>query len=432
MEKLLPYLYIAPAFVVTIVFSFVSMGISLWASFYHYDAFAGAAAFAGLDNYRRALFADDSYFWLSLRNTAFYVAMSVVGVVITALPLALLCQRAERFQALFRTLYFLLSITPGVVLALVFYHLFGVWGQLLDNACGRRSLRSRSGHLVSQLQYGHLLGRADRNTETFLYEAAEIDGANRWQQFRHVTIPLLRNTLVFVSVMTIIGLFQVFTSVYIMTQGGPERSTEAIAYTIFVNAFAIAGQMGYASALAWLLFAVVFVFVFIQMRVFFSRGGSTMSSAPGRRGTHWALVAMIRGAIVMVYPYAFMIGSSLKTRKEFAEARSSLIPPRYQPAEVLAHLRGEDSARDWLGADWPVYQNYVDAIRYGQVDRYLANSFIYAVLITAAQLFNVPGRLCLCPHALCRPGPALLRSIDDDGAAGRCWCPTLWSCAIWD
>jgi len=112
-----------------------------------------------------------------------------------------------------------------------------------------------------------------------------------------------------------------------------------------------------------------------------------MSSAPGRRGTHWALVAMILGAIVMVYPYVFMIGSSLKTRKEFAEARSSLIPPRYQPAEVLAHLRGEDSARDWPGADWPVYQNYVDAVRYGQVDRYLANSFIYAVLITAAQLF---------------------------------------------
>ena len=111
MQKLLPYLYIAPAFVVTIVFSFVSMGISLWASFYHYDAFAGAAAFAGLDNYRRALFADDSYFWLSLRNTAFYVAMSVVGVVITALPLALLCQRAERFQALFRTLYFPVSYT---------------------------------------------------------------------------------------------------------------------------------------------------------------------------------------------------------------------------------------------------------------------------------------------------------------------------------
>ena len=108
----------------------------------------------------------------------------------------------------------------------------------------------------------------------------------------------------------------------------------------------------------------------------------------------------------MVYPYAFMIGSSLKTRKEFAEARSSLIPPRYQPAEVLAHLRGEDSARDWPGADWPVYQNYVDAIRYGQVDRYLANSFIYAVLITAAQLFltcwpPMPLPACTLPAGTC-------------------------------
>ena len=176
--------------------------------------------------------------------------MSVVGVVITALPLALLCQRAERFQALFRTLYFLPSITPGVVLALVFYHLFGVWGQLLDNAWTALPALAILGHLVGgRLQYGHLLGRADRNTETFLRSRR-----NRRGQPLAAVSPrnnsLLRNTLVFVSVMTIIGSFQVFTSVYIMTQGGPERSMEVIAYTIFVNAFAIAGQMGYASALA--------------------------------------------------------------------------------------------------------------------------------------------------------------------------------------
>ena len=105
------------------------------------------------------------------------------------------------------------------------------------------------------------------------------------------------------------------------------------------------------------------------------------------KGSQLALVAMIIGAIIMVYPYAFMLGSSFKTRKEFAEDRQSLIPPRFQPGEVLASMRGEESARDWPGADWPLYQNYVDAIRYGQIDRYLANSFIYAVLITSAQLF---------------------------------------------
>ncbi len=271
MRGLVPYLYIAPAFAVTIVFSFVSMGISFWASLHHYDAFAGAAEYSGLDNYRRALFADDSYFWLSLKNTAVYSAMSVVGVLLTALPLAILCQKARRFQALFRTLYFLPSITPGVVLALVFYHIFGVWGQLLDNAWTSLPALALLG-VWSGAGYNMVIFLAGlTEIPKDFYEAAEIDGAGRWHQFRHITVPLLRNTLVFVMVMTIIGSFQVFTSVYIMTQGGPERSTEVIAYTIFINAFAVAGQMGYASALAWLLFAVVFVFVFIQMRVFRSR-----------------------------------------------------------------------------------------------------------------------------------------------------------------
>ncbi|MCH2659833.1 sugar ABC transporter permease [bacterium] len=271
MRALVPYLYIAPAFAVTLVFSFVAMGISFWASLHHYDAFAGASEFAGFDNYRRALFAADSYFWLSLKNTAIYSAMSVVGVLVTALPLALLCQKARRYQALFRTLYFLPSITPGVVLALVFYHLFGVWGQLLDNAWTSLPALALLG-VWSGAGYNMVIFLAGlTEIPRHFYEAAEIDGAGRWHQFRHVTVPLLRNTLVFVTVMTVINSFQVFTSVYIMTQGGPERSTEVIAYTIFINAFAVAGQMGYASALAWLLFAVVFVFVFIQMRVFRSR-----------------------------------------------------------------------------------------------------------------------------------------------------------------
>ncbi len=105
------------------------------------------------------------------------------------------------------------------------------------------------------------------------------------------------------------------------------------------------------------------------------------------RGSKLALLAMSVGAVVMVYPYAFMLGSSFKTRKEFAEDRRTLLPTRYQPDQIVASLLGEQSARDWPGAEWPLYQNYVDAVRYGQVDRYLANSFIYAVLITGAQLF---------------------------------------------
>ena len=158
-----------------------------------------------------------------------------------------------------------------MVLALVFYHLFGVWGQLLDNAYTSLPALALLG-VWSGAGYNMVIFLAGlTEIPQHLYDAAKVDGANRYQQFRHITIPMLRNTLVFVAVMTIIGSFQVFTSVYIMTSGGPERSTEVIAYNIFINAFAVAGQMGYASALAWLLFAVISVFVFFQMRVFRSR-----------------------------------------------------------------------------------------------------------------------------------------------------------------
>ena len=269
--KMTPYLYIAPTMVLALVFSFISMAISLYVSFFDYDAFAGNAGFVGWENYRRALFQPDSFFWLSLGNTTYYVLMTVVGVLLTALPLALLCRKARYGQAMFRALYFIPSITPGVILALVFFHIFGAWGNLLD----------RSDLALPALALLGIWAGTGFNMLIFLagleeiprhfYEAAQIDGANRWRQFCYITIPMLRNTLVFVTVMTIIGAYQVFTSVYIMTSGGPERATQVVAYDIFINAFVVSGQMGYASALAWLLFAVVFVFVLVQMRIFRSR-----------------------------------------------------------------------------------------------------------------------------------------------------------------
>lgn len=100
-----------------------------------------------------------------------------------------------------------------------------------------------------------------------------------------------------------------------------------------------------------------------------------------------ALLAMILGAVIMTYPYLYMVGSSFKTRREFAEDRQSLIPPRFQIEHRLAHARGEPSALDWPGSDWPVWKNYVDAIQFGNVDRYLSNSAIFASLITVVQLF---------------------------------------------
>ncbi len=100
-----------------------------------------------------------------------------------------------------------------------------------------------------------------------------------------------------------------------------------------------------------------------------------------------ALLGMALGAVVMVYPYAYMVGSSLKTRREFAQDKEGLVPPRFRLEERLRHSRGESSALDWPGADWPLWQNYADAIRFGRVDRFLGNSFLYGAVITAVQLF---------------------------------------------
>ena len=270
-RRLVPYMYVAPAFLLTVAFSLVAMGVSLWVSFRNYDAFAGDAGWCALANYRRALFDADSYFWRALWNTTFYVIMNVVGVLATALPLALLCRRARHGQAFFRTLYFMPSITPGVVVALVFFHIFGVWGHLLDNRHTALPALALLG-IWSGAGYNMVIFLAGlTEIPQHLYDAAEVDGANAWQKFWYVTVPMLRNTLTFVVVMTIIGAYQVFTSVYITTSGGPERSTDVIAYSVFIHAFSVAGQMGYASALAWLLFAVTFVFVLIQMRTFRSR-----------------------------------------------------------------------------------------------------------------------------------------------------------------
>jgi multiple sugar transport system permease protein len=105
-----------------------------------------------------------------------------------------------------------------------------------------------------------------------------------------------------------------------------------------------------------------------------------------RRAGLAAFLVMSLGAAVMVYPYAYMVGASLKTRREFAADRHSLVPPRFQIDQRLKHARGEPSALDWPGADWPVLKNYTDAIVYGQVDVFLFNSLLYAVVITAVQL----------------------------------------------
>jgi len=281
------YLFVLPAAVVIVTFSFVAIAICFWVSLRHWDVLGSTSEFIGLDNYRRALFHPDSMFRLALLNTGWYVVMVVPCTLCTSFTLALMAQRLKHGSALIKTIYFIPSITPTVIISLVWFQLYDGF-RLLTRSWAHAgwigdeiNLLGATATAMPALALMAVWQASGYNMVIFLaglsdipqqfYDAASVDGAGRARQLWNITIPLLRNTLIFVSVMLIIGAFQVFTSVYIMTQGGPANSTEVMASLIFHNAFEATGQTGYACALAWLMFGVVFVFVMIQMKVFRSR-----------------------------------------------------------------------------------------------------------------------------------------------------------------
>jgi multiple sugar transport system permease protein len=232
----------------------------------------------GLANYREALF-KDRLFWTSLRNTAFYVLGVVPGITITGFLLALAGHKVRSGRSALRTIYFLPSITPAVAMALVWLWMYspkGMFNQMLDvigiqgpNWLMDFRLAMPSVIIMSVwLSVGYytviyLAGMADIPSE--FYDAARVDGASPWQEIRYVTIPLLRNVTSFVTITLGIFAFQVFTQVYIMTRGGPGDATVTLQLLIYRNGFQYF-RMGYAAAISWLLFVVIFLLAIIQLR----------------------------------------------------------------------------------------------------------------------------------------------------------------------
>lgn len=273
------YLFAGPAVLLLIVFSVISIIVSLYLSFFNYDIIARGGPFVGLGNYQEALF-QDRLFWTALVNTAYYAAGVVPGITILAFLLALAGHSVRHGKSVFRTIYFLPSITPIVVISLVWVWLYspeGMFNQLL----GRIGLRGPNWLMeagwampsviimsiwvhVGYYVVIYLAGLADIPRD--FYDAAKVDGANWWQEILYITVPLLRNVTLFVTVTLAIGAFQVFAQIYIMTMGGPGSATTSMQLLIFRQGFQYF-RMGYASALSWLLFAVIFVLVAIQLRI---------------------------------------------------------------------------------------------------------------------------------------------------------------------
>jgi len=277
------YLFSAPAIAFIIVFSIISIVVSLYISFFEYDVISVNHPFLGLGNYREAL-NKDPIFWAALRNTSLYVLGVVPAVTIGGFALALAGHSVKHGKSFFRTVYFLPSITPMVVIALIWVWLYsprGMFNQMLasigiqgPNWLFDKNLALPSVIIMSVWQTVgyytvlYLAGLSDIPKD--FYDAADVDGANWWQRIRHVTIPLLSNVTLFVTVTLAIAAFQVFTQVYIMTEGGPGNGTITMQLLIFRQGFQYF-RMGYASAISWLLFVIVFVLSMVQLRLNQSR-----------------------------------------------------------------------------------------------------------------------------------------------------------------
>lgn len=232
----------------------------------------------GLDNYVTML-RKDPLFWKSLYITGYYTFLSVPLVTVAAFLVAHLLNQRVRGLAIFRTIFYLPTIVPAVASSILWLWLFnpdfGLFNSFLD-------LLGHPGFMwiyderqvIPSLALMSIWGMGNtmviflaglQGVPAQYYEAADIDGATAFRKWLHITVPMMSPIIFFNLVMGIIGTFQVFSQAYVMTQGGPNNSSLFMVYYLFIQAFEY-GRMGYASAIAWVLFVIVIIFTIIVFR----------------------------------------------------------------------------------------------------------------------------------------------------------------------
>ncbi|TCC04098.1 carbohydrate ABC transporter permease [Kribbella soli] len=275
-EALWFYLFASPWIIGFVVFLLGPMIASVYISLTDWDSFT-PPKFVGLENYTRLL-TEDPVFWKALWNTFFYAAISVPLGLGIGLWLANLLNKQVRLRKVFRTLIYLPTLVPLVATAMIFKMVLAPSGPLND-VLGVFSIPGPSWLLESiwvkpalilLSVWGAggatvLLLAAMKGIPRELYEAAEVDGAGPFRQFWSITFPQLTPIIFFNLIMGLIGAFQVFSQVYILTKGGPDNASQMMVPLLFNEAFSFY-HMGYASALSWLLFAVILVFTLLAFR----------------------------------------------------------------------------------------------------------------------------------------------------------------------
>ena len=277
----MPYLFISVPVISLVVFLFIPMVVSFWWSLNDYSGIR-AAQFVGLDNYVQLL-TNDKVFVQSFINTTVFVLLGMgIGPTLGLLT-ALLLNQNVNFQAVFRTAYYLPVMTSLVVVSTIWLMLYYKNG-LLNAALASLGL-AKVGWLadpnmalvsvaIASIWQGFgfetvVFLAAMQSIPKELYEAASMDGANAFQKFWYITLPSLRSVILFAYIVGIIGSYQVLDQVFVMTAGGPVHSTTTIVYYLFSKFMDL--RLGYASAIAYILFAILAVFSFIQWRFFSER-----------------------------------------------------------------------------------------------------------------------------------------------------------------
>ncbi len=295
-ETIAAYLFMAPNLLGFMVFTFLPVFVSLLLSFYKWDIITWPPKFVGFDNFIKLLWfhaenghivANDPKFWQFLWNTIFLM-FSIPICMFASLVMAILMNQKLKGEVPFRTIFFLPSICPGVAVAILWMWIFTPDSGLLNNIIywighslgfnlkGPLWLNSVGWAKPSLMLMNFWVSLGGFNMILYLaalqgisrdfYEAADIDGASGWQKFWAITWPQISPTTFFIFIMSLIGGFQGgFMQAYIMTGGGPGGATTTIEYYIFSNLYDWQ-KVGYAAAIAWFLFVVIFFISLINWK----------------------------------------------------------------------------------------------------------------------------------------------------------------------
>lgn len=272
------YLLVSPYLLHVLVFVLFPVGFSLFLTFHNWNII-GPMEYVGLSNYEKLL--QDQYFIKSLRNTLVFLSIHIPLQITIALGLAVILNTKLWFRAFFRGAFFMPVVVSGVVVTILWQQLYGYetgsintflkWlgldtvGWLIDPVWAMPSIAIMATWKNVGL-YIILFLVGLQSVPRSLYEAAELEGATRWQQFWHITLPVINPTIVMVMILSTIGGFSLFIEPYVMTGGGPLNSTLSSVLYIYKQGF-FYYHMGYAATLGLMLALIILLFVFIQRTV---------------------------------------------------------------------------------------------------------------------------------------------------------------------